>query len=481
MTGATGVPTPDDHVIVIFGATGDLAKRKLLPGLFHLTVAGLMPDKFRIIGSAPAEWAMPEDQFRRHARDAVEEFGIAKPTGETWKKFEAGLSFGAADPDDPGPLLHAVHAAEQEIGGTPRRLFHLAVPPTASASMVGLLGSTGLATGGRVIAEKPFGTDLASAQALNAAFHQVFDESQIFRIDHFLGKESIDNMLALRFANGMFEPIWNRDHVDFVQIDVPESIGIEGRASFYEETGAFKDMVVTHLFQVLAFVAMEPPSSLTAGPLRDEKFKVFDALQPLDVEQVVRGQYDGYLQEPGVDPKSTTETFVAVRAEVDNWRWSGVPFFLRTGKSMAERRQTVTLAFKRPPVQMFKAAADDARNLRANHLMIDFDDPGWIEARFLAKVPGATMSLGDAHMTFQYASSFVGDQALEGYERLILDAMLGDQSLFTTAVSIERLWEISTPLLDAPPAVEPYAVGSWGPPSIERLTAPRHWALPDAH
>ena len=473
-----GLPVPDDHVIVIFGATGDLAKRKLLPGLFHLASAGLMPARYRIVGSAPAQFALTDDQFRQHARDAVAEFGLTPPTGDAWTAFESTLHFGAADPADPDPLVAAVHAAEAAIGGQPRRLFHLAVPPSASASVVAMLGATGLAAGGRVIAEKPFGTDLASAKALNAAFHAVFDESQIFRIDHFLGKESVDNLLALRFANGLFEPIWNRDHIAYVQIDVPEAIGIEGRAAFFEATGTFKDMVVTHLFQVLGFVAMEPPTSLMAKPLRDEKGKVFEALRPLDVAHVVRGQYDGYLAEPGVDPASSTETFVALRVEVDNWRWSGVPFYLRTGKAMAERRQTVTLVFRRPAVQMFRAAAADAHRRRANQLMIDFDDPGWISARLLAKVPGPTMRLGEVDMTFRYGDSFAGEEGLEGYERLILDAMHGDQSLFTRADGIERLWEVSTPLLDDPPPVQPYAKGSWGPDSVRHLIAPHHWSLP---
>jgi glucose-6-phosphate 1-dehydrogenase len=312
-------------------------------------------------------------------------------------------------------------------------------------------------------------------------FHSVFDESQIFRIDHFLGKESVDNILAFRFANGLFEPIWNRDHISHVQIDVPESIGIEGRAQFFEATGTFRDMVVTHLFQVLGFVAMESPTSLTAGPLRDEKGKVYQSLRPIDVHHVVRGQYDGYRQEQGVDPASQTETFVALRVEIDNWRWAGVPFYLRTGKAMAERRQTVTLGFRRPALQMFRHAARDTSSHPGNRLLIDFDDPGWISARFLVKVPGPTMDVAPAEMTFQYATSFVAEHGLEGYERLLLDAMLGDQSLFTRADGIERLWELSTPLLEQPPPVQPYESGTWGPGSIDRLIAPQQWALPDGH
>jgi glucose-6-phosphate 1-dehydrogenase len=475
------IAVPDDHVIVLFGATGDLAKRKLLPGLFHLAKAGLMPAKYQIIGSAPAQSALSDDDFRKHAKDATREFGSSKPTGAAWQAFEAALHFGAADPDDPEPLVEAVHTAEKEIGGHPRRLFHLAVPPGAFGSVVGMLGGSGLAEGSRVIIEKPFGTDLASAQALNQAVHAVFDESQVFRIDHFLGKESVDNVLALRFANGFLEPIWHRDHVSHVQIDVPETIGIEGRAQFFEGTGTFRDMIVTHLFQVLGFVAMEPPTSLNAKPLRDEKQKVFDAMQPLDLAHVVRGQYRGYQAEPGVSPTSQTDTFTALRIEVDNWRWAGVPFYLRSGKSLGQRRQVITVTFKEPTLRMFPVDARVSRDGQGNQLVIDFDDPGWIAARFMAKEPGPAMRLGEAEMIFRYADSFTRAHGLEGYERLILDAMLGDQSLFTRSDGIERLWEISAPLIESPPPVELYSPGSWGPEGAHRLIAPHHWYLPDGH
>ena len=269
--------------------------------------------------------------------------------------------------------------------------------------MVGMLGDSGLASDRiRVIVEKPFGTDLASARVLNRALHAVFDESQIFRIDHFLGKESVDNILAFRFANGMLEPVWNREHISYVQIDVPETLSIEERAAFYDATGAYRDMIVTHLFQAMAFVAMEPPVSLSAGPLREEKLKVFQAVKPLDVRHVVRGQYEGYRSEPGVAAGSQTDTMVAVRAEVDNWRWHGVPFFLRSGKSMDASRQVVTLGFHQPPMQMFPAHRRDVPAGRRNELVIDFADPGSITIEFLAKVPGPEMSLGQAEMVFTY-------------------------------------------------------------------------------
>ena len=484
---------PGPHIIVLFGATGDLAKRKLLPGLYHLFVAGLLPEKFAIIGTSPPEFAVSEDDFRKHARSACDEFGVAKPFGEPWEKFVSHLTFATASPEDPMPLVAAVGAAEKTIGnshghgshggnghgaGSVGRLFHLAVPPSAFASVVGMLGSSGLATeNSRVIIEKPFGWDLASSKALNDAVHKVFSESQIFRIDHFLGKESIDNILAFRFANGLFEPIWNRDHIKYVQIDVPETLSIEGRAAFYDATGAYRDMVVTHLFQVLGFLAMEPPVSLAAKQLRDEKLKVYDALKPIDVRHVVRGQYDGYTKSPGVKADSDTETMIALRVEIENWRWRGVPFYLRSGKSMKASRQVITLGFHEPALRMFHAHRKDVPAGRTNEIVIDFADPGSINIDFMAKMPGPEMTLGASVMSFKYADSFAQSNALEGYERLILLAMLGDMSLFTSSDGIERVWEISEPLLTSPPPVEPYEPGTWGPASVDKLIAPYHWRL----
>jgi len=472
-------PRPEDHVIVLFGATGDLAKRKLLPGLFHLHAAGLLPREYRVIGTSPAQFAVTDEQFKEHAEEACADFCITKPTDPSWPSFAERLSFAAADPDDAAPLVAAVQKAEKEIGGSPWRLFHLAVPPAAFTSVVDMLGASGLATDRtRVIIEKPFGTDLDSARKLDQAVHAVFDESQVFRIDHFLGKESVDNILAFRFANGLYEPIWNRNHLRYVEIDVPETLSIKGRGAFYDATGAYRDMVVTHLFQVLAFVAMEAPVSLSAKHLRAEKLKVYEALKPIDVRHVVRGQYEGYRSEPGVAADSQTETMVAVRAEVDNWRWHGVPFFLRSGKAMGASRQVITLGFQPPPLRMFPAHHKDTPYGRQNEIVIDFADPGAIKVNFLAKVPGAELTLGNAEMAFYYKDSFVASHALEGYERLILQAMVGDQSLFTSSDGIERVWEISEPLLENPPPVEPYAVGSYGPESIKQLIAPYHWHLP---
>jgi glucose-6-phosphate 1-dehydrogenase len=470
---------PGNHVIVLFGATGDLARRKLLPGLFHLAAAGLMPDRYQIIGSARR--SLTDDEFGERARLAIASFGITKPAGPAWEAFRARLRFVSAEPGRTDALAEAIGRGELDIGGSPGRLFHLAVPPAAFESTLAMVGDAGLAEGSRVIIEKPFGTDLASSRALNQTVHALFDESQVFRIDHFLGKESVDNILAFRFANGLFEPVWNRRHISYVQIDVPETLSIEGRGAFYDSVGAYRDMIVTHLFQVLGFVAMEPPTTLDARHLRNETTKVFDALKPLDVAHVVRGQYAGYREEAGVAPGSQTETMAALRAEVDNWRWAGVPFFLRSGKRLAAGRELVTLGFHEPPLRMFPVRGADAPDGRRNEITIDFADPGSITLGFLAKEPGAALKLGAGEMIFRYQDSFCAANALAGYERLILDAMLGEQGLFTRADAVERLWEISAPLLDDPPPVQSYDPGSWGPqPSLDGLAAPYRWRLRDA-
>ena len=469
--GALG-PAPNDHVVVLFGATGDLAKRKLIPGLFHLSLSGLLPQQYRIVGTSRKP--LSDDEFREVARAAVDEFGRREATDETWPEFASRLSYAASDAGAAGDLAAAVAHAEAEIGGDPDRLIYLSVPPAAMAGIVETLGAAGLAGGARVILEKPFGTDLASARALNETLHAVFAEEQIFRIDHFLGKEAVQNILALRFANGLFEPVWNRDHVDHVQIDVPETLSIGSRAAFYEGTGALRDMVVTHLLQVLGFVAMEPPVALDAASLLAEKVKVFQALRPLDPARAVRGQYEGYRAEPGVDPESRTETFVALEVEVDNWRWAGVPFFLRTGKRLAEGRRVITVAFKEPPLRMFGDGG-----FGPNELVFEIAEPGGISLDFLAKVPGATTRLGPARMRFDYADSFCAAAELEAYERLIHDAMIGDRTLFTSSGGIERLWEVATPLLEAPPPVQSYPPGSWGPAAATDLIAPRRWRLPE--
>lgn len=467
----------DDHIIVLFGATGDLAKRKILPGLFHLAKADLLPERFHLIGSSPTQFAMTTEAFRQHIRDSIEQFSDHKPIGKDWEDFSARCTFATANPDGSGDLVAEVDRVEKAMGTDVRRLHHLAVPPNAVSDMISMLGSTGLNTRARVICEKPFGTDLASARALDAVIQKNFSESQVFRIDHFLGKESVDNILALRFANGLFEPIWNRYHVRYVQIDVPEMLSIEGRAAFFEETGTFRDMVVTHLFQVLGFIAMEQPSSLRADPLRNEVVKVFESIPAIDPANVVRGQYDGYREEPGVAPDSQTETFIAMRVEIENSRWKGVPFYLRTGKCLAESRQVITIGLHEPPMSMFPTDVDDP-HLRRNKIIIDFADPGAIHTHILTKQPGPYMVLSPSELTFRYADSFCAANNLEAYEHLIFEAMTGNQALFTRSDGIDRLWEISAPLLENPPPVRRYAKGSWGPDEMNAVVDPHHWILP---
>jgi glucose-6-phosphate 1-dehydrogenase len=325
--------------------------------------------------------------------------------------------------------------------------------------------------------EKPFGTDLRSAKVLNDAVHEVFRPEQVFRIDHFLGKEAAQNILAFRFANGLFEPIWNRGHIDHVQIDVPESLSVDTRAGFYERTGAFRDMVVTHLFQVLAFMAMEPPTALEPRAISEEKNKVFRSMRTLDPTQVVRGQYEGYRATPGVDPDSQTETFIALRCEIDNWRWAGVPFFLRTGKQMAEGARIISIAFREPPKSMFPPGSGIGTQ-GPDHLTFDLADSSKLSLSFYGKRPGPGMKLDKVSLQFDLHDTGADADVLEAYERLIHDAMSGDHTLFTGAEDIERLWELSTPLLEHPPDVEFYPPGSWGPEGIRDLIAPRTWRLP---
>jgi glucose-6-phosphate 1-dehydrogenase len=384
---------------------------------------------------------------------------------------------GAFDGDDWSAMHKAVTKAEEEIGGSPQRLFYLSVPPRAFGPITEGLGASGLADRGRVIYEKPFGWDQASFEDLDRIVHAVLDEEQIYRIDHFLGKETLQNVLAIRFANGMFEPVWNRQHIDHVQIDVPETLGVEDRATFYEATGALRDMVVTHLFQVLSVIALEPPVTFEPKPLMDEKLKVFESMAPVRCEDLVRGQYVGYREERGVADDSDTETFTAMRCEVDNWRWAGVPFYLRTGKRMAEKRQTVTLAFREPPRQMFRDVPIDG--ISNDHLTLDLGSDQGLQLSFLAKVPGPRLELGSARMTFSYAGTFEGKRQLGAYERLLHDALLGDRTLFTRADGIERTWELVADILRTPPPVQPYAQGSWGPPDAQELIAPRRWHLPE--
>jgi glucose-6-phosphate 1-dehydrogenase len=468
-----GVGPPFAQVVVLFGATGDLARRKLLPGLYNLVSAGFIPG-CRIIGVSLDD--IDADGFRASARSALDEFSSRKVTEPEWEAFARCLDYvplaaGA------GALKAAVELAEQALNGESRRLHYLSVPPNAALSAVRMLGEAGLVERSRIVMEKPFGTDLQSAVSLNRNLHEVFAEEQIFRIDHFLGKEPAQNILAFRFANGLFEPIWNRNFIDHVQIDVPEKLGLGKRAGFYEQTGAYRDMVVTHLFQILAFMAMEPPTALEPAPISEEKNKVFRSMLPIQPADVVRGQYNGYRAEEGVDPESETETFIALKCFIDNWRWAGVPFFLRTGKRMGEGQRIISIAFREPPKSMFPAGSGVGAQ-GPDHLTFDLADASKMSLSFYGKRPGPGMRLDKLSLQFAMHDTGLIGEVLEAYERLILDAMRGDHTLFTTAEGIERLWQVSTQLLEAPPPVRFYPPDSWGPKSIHQLIAPHAWRLP---
>jgi glucose-6-phosphate 1-dehydrogenase len=459
--------------VVLFGATGDLSRRKLLPGLFYLTSAGFIPGS-RIIGVSLDD--LDPDGFRAIARESLDQFGSRKTGDDDWAAFAETLDYvplaaGAAS------LKQAVQKAQQALAGESRLVHYLSVPPAAALPAVRLLAEAELTANCRIIMEKPFGTDLESAVSLNEHLHKYFSEEQIFRIDHFLGKEAAQNILAFRFGNGLFEPIWNRNFIDHVQIDVPETLGLGRRAGFYEQTGAFRDMVVTHLFQILAFMAMEPPTALEPGPISEEKNKVFRSMLPLEPRDVVRGQYVGYRAEEGVDPESDTETFIALKCRIDNWRWAGVPFFLRTGKRLAEGQRIISIAFREPPKSMFPTGSGVGAQ-GPDHLTFDLADAAKMSLSFYGKRPGPGMRLDKVSMQFaMHETGWIGD-VLEAYERLILDAMRGDRTLFTTAEGIERLWKVSQPLLEAPPPVRLYEPGSWGPKTIHQLVAPHAWRLP---
>ena len=463
----------DPHVIILFGATGDLAKRKLIPGLAYLDQSELAPD-IQIVATSLEDFT--EDEFRKLAKDAIDSFGHHKLTPEQWDNFAKIITY---VPEGAGPeaLAAAVAEAETNLGPNVRRLHYLSVPPKAARDVITLLCDAKLVERARVVMEKPFGTDLASAVALNDFVHQTFEESQIFRIDHFLGKEAAQNILAFRFANGLFEPIWNRNFIDHIQIDIPETLGLDQRANFYENTGAYKDMVVTHLFQVMAFVVMEPPTALEPYAISEEKNKVFRSMLPVKPSNVVRGQYSGYRGEKGVARDSDTETFIALKVGIDNWRWAGVPIYLRTGKKMAEGIRIISIAFKEAPRSMFPPGSRVGTQ-GPDHLTFDLADNSKVSLSFYGKRPGPGMKLDKLSMQFSSQEIDTVVDVLEAYERLILDAMRGDHTLFTTAEGIESLWERSEDLLTDPPPAKMYQPGTWGPNAIHQLIAPNAWRLP---
>ncbi|GAA5147733.1 glucose-6-phosphate dehydrogenase [Nocardioides marinquilinus] len=454
------------HVLVLFGATGDLAARKLFPGLYRLAAAGRLPEEYAVVGSGRHSPGT-DDEFRDQVRE-----GLVETVGDDLDDDVAAdllrrTSFQTSDADDGSDLAEAVRQAEDDLGGADAdvlRLVYLSVPPAAMEPMIAMLGREGLTERARLVVEKPFGLDLDSSRSLDAALKDVVEEDQVFRIDHFLGKEAVQNILALRFANGLFEPAWDNRSIASVQIDVPEELRMEGRGSFYESTGCLRDMVSTHLSQLLGFVALEDPRELTEQAVRDAKSAVFEALEPLDASRVVYGQYDGYRDEDDVDDDSDVETFVALEMRVDNDRWRGVPFHLRTGKALAETRRTITLRFKDPGSGLLHSGGDGGDE--PNELVLELTDDPIITIDVRAKRPGPELTLTEARFHLDLADDVPDtpeNKPLEAYERLLLDAMRGDQTFFTRADEVDRLWQVIQPLLDDRPEVHPYEPGSWGP------------------
>jgi glucose-6-phosphate 1-dehydrogenase len=467
---------PAPQALVLFGASGDLARKKVLPALYNLSVEGYLPERYAVIGFAKSDW--DDDVFRAHARSAVEGSSRTGIDEEAFSAFAERLSFVAGGFDDAQAmqrLATKLEEADRDAGTEGGRLYYLATPPPFFATIAEALGGVGQVTPtARLVVEKPFGHDLVSARELSDRIHTVFDEKCVFRIDHYLGKETVQNLVVFRFGNSLFERVWNADAIDSIQLTVAEEIGVEGRASYYEGAGAIRDLLQNHMLQVLAFVTMEPPRSLEPEAFRDEKVKVLRAIRPLDPNEVVRGRYDGYLDEEGVSPDSRTETYVAARIRIENWRWDGVPIFLRHGKKLVRRATEITIRFKDAPRYLYDDFGVDALN--ADHLTIRVQPDEGISLAFQAKVPGPGYEVKTVRMNFDYDESFMHEPA-EAYERLLHDAMHGDHTLFTRQDGVERSWEIVMPALEHPDEVHDYRPGSWGPAAADELIAPRHWHL----
>jgi glucose-6-phosphate 1-dehydrogenase len=489
-------------VLVVFGASGDLTSRKLVPAVEQLALRRLLPGGFSVVGVARTE--MTDEDFRNRMAEAVAEYGEAgSDASDVWADLAGGFRYVAGDYTDPDTFerLRVVLAELDEERGTGgNRLYYLATPPSTFPKIVAALGAHGLnqperGSFARVVIEKPYGHDLESALALDRAVHAVFKESQVYRIDHYLGKETVQNLLALRFANAIFEPLWNRRYVDHVQITVAESLGVGHRGSFYEQAGALRDIVQNHVMQVLALTLMEPPVSMDAQGIRDEKVKALRAIDVLEAGEVagdvVRAQYDagwvegelvsGYRDEDDVDPESQTETYVAMRLRVDNWRWAGVPFYVRTGKRLPKRVTEVALQFQAVPHLPF--AAGQARGLGPNALVLRIQPDEGITLRFGAKVPGQAFEVRSVSMDFLYGAAFL-EEPPEAYERLLLDALVGDATLFIRSDEVEEAWRIVAPLQhawsDGDSPLARYPAGTWGPKEADRLVERegRRWRNP---
>jgi glucose-6-phosphate 1-dehydrogenase len=473
---------PEPCALTIFGASGDLTQRKIMPALYSLAIRGLLPQRFGIVGVSRTE--MTAGEFRERMKQAIVEHARDDFREDIWEQLAEGMSYVAADFGEEGgedALIDCLNGLDERRGTAGNRVYYLAVPPGAFDDIVTAMGKHRLTSGWtRVIVEKPFGHDLQSALELNELVRRYFDEDEIFRIDHYLGKETVQNMLVLRFANGIFEPIWNRVFIDHVQITVGESLGIEGRAGFYEEAGAIRDVVQNHLLQLVALTAMEPPIDFAAESVRNEKVKVLRALHTPGPKHVVRGQYGpgfiegeevpGYREEEGVAADSQTETYLAAKLFVDNWRWADTPFYIRTGKRLPKRETTIAIQFQRAPHPPFQI--DQEGGLRPNVLLVHIQPDEGVSLAVGAKVPGQGLSIRTVHMDFLYGGAFrIG--LPEAYERLILDCLLGDATLFTRADEVEEQWAIVDAMV-APwrrdrPHFPNYAAGTWGPPAADEL------------
>src|ERR1700728_2520157 len=489
--GILGAGRPSDPcVMVIFGASGDLTKRKLIPELYNLAKDNLLSKEFALVGFARNE--MTSEQFRDEIGKEIGEFATTTVDPDLWHWFSRRIYYHSGDFGDPKAyqgLSELLVKIDKEHGTRGNYFYYLATAPSFFGPIITQLGAAGLVSEDhgwrRVIIEKPFGHDYESAIALNKEIRKVLDEKQIYRIDHYLGKETVQNILVFRFANGIFEPIWNRNYVDHVQITAAEDIGIEGRGPFYEKAGALRDVVQNHVMELLSFVALEPPVSFEADAMRREKFKVWRSIQPIHLMDAVRGQYGpgtvdgkqvkGYRQEDRVDPNSSTETYAALKIGIENWRWAGVPFYLRAGKRLAKRATEITIQFKQPPQLLFKGQSGACKELQPNLITMRIQPDEGISLRFGAKVPSPNMEVCPVNMNFSYADAF-GKSSANGYERLLLDAMLGDATLFAHRDGVEATWSLLTPILEYWASTKPrdfpnYPAGTWGPKSGDELLA----------